>query len=150
MLNVFTAQTKISRVQQDVLRPLYTMSSVQEDTEHAWLLVETGRAIAEHQRFIEEVCRSRLVSVIFKIVKVLGGAEQLTEQDFDRFTSYVNEGGIRAMIAMLLSAEKEKTFVHQLQRLPASTQANAPRMLTKSKILHQDFITGFFRENFFP
>ena len=69
MFNPFTAQAKISRIQQDVLRPLYTMYAGQEDTDHAWLLVETGRAIAAHQGYIEELCRSRLVAVIFKIVK---------------------------------------------------------------------------------
>ena len=94
------------------------MYAGQEDTDHAWLLVETGRAIAAHQGYIEELCRSRLVAVIFKIVKLKGGADQLTEEDFDRFTSYVNDGGIRVMIKMLLSPDKEKTFVAELLLLP--------------------------------
>lgn len=148
MINPFTAQTKISRIQQDVLAPLYTMCSGQKDTDHAWLLVETGRAIASHQSYIEEVCCSRLVLVIFKIVKLLGGADQMTEEDFDRFTAYVNDGGIKAMVKMLLSPEKEKTFVNELQQLPVNVRVNAPQMLSKSKSLHKDFITGFFKENY--
>lgn len=148
MFNPFTAQAKISRIQQDVLHPLYTRYSGQEKSEHAWLLVETGRAIAAHQRYIEEVCASRLVAAIFKIVKLLGGADQLTEEDFARFTAYVNDGGIKAMIKMLLSSEKEKTFVYELRQLPADVQKNAPQMLVKSKDLHHDFITGFFKENY--
>jgi hypothetical protein len=148
MINPFTAQAKISRIQQDVLYHLYTMYPNQENTDHAWLLVETGRAIVSHQSYIEEVCRSRLVMVIFKIVKFLGGADQLTEEDFHRFTAYVNDGGIKAMVKMLLAAEKEKTFIEELQHLPLKVQANAPQMLVKSKSLHKDFITGFFKEKY--
>jgi hypothetical protein len=148
MINPFTAQTKINRIQQDVLYHLYTMYSGQEDTDHAWLLVETGRAIASHQSYMEEVCSSRLVMVIFKIVKLLGGADQLTEEDFNRFTAYVNDGGIKAMVKMLLASDKEQTFVYELQQLPASVRADAPQMLAKSKSLHKDFITGFFTENY--
>ncbi len=148
MINPFTAQKKISRIQQDVLYPLYTMYPDQENTDHTRLLVETGRAIAAHQSFLEEVCCSRLVKVIFKIVKLLGGADQLTEEDFDRFTAYVNDGGIKSMVKMLLSSDKEQTFVYELQQLPAKVRANAPQMLAKSQSLHKDFITGFFRENY--
>ncbi len=148
MINPFTAQAKINRIQRDVLYHLYTMHSSQEDMDHEWLLSETGRAIASHRNYIEEVCRSRLVMVIFKIVKLLGGAEQLTEEDFYRFTAYVNEGGIKAMVKMLLAAEKEKTFIEELQYLPFNVRKNAPRMLAKSKSLHKDFITDFFKENY--
>lgn len=146
MVNPFTAQAKVSLIQQDVLRPLYTMHPGQEKIEHAWLLVETGRAIAVHQNYIEEICRSRLVAAIFKIVKLLGGADQLTEEDFSRFTAYVNDGGIRAMVKMLLSADKERTFVDELRHLPLHVQQNAPLMLEKSSSLHSDFISGFFKE----
>ncbi len=148
MVNPFTVQVKISRIQQDVLYHLYTVYPSQENTDHAWLLVETGRAIASHQSYIEEVCRSRLVKGIFKIVKLLGGADRLTEEDFNRFTAYVNDGGIKAMVKMLLASEKEKTFVEELQLLPSNVQENAPQMLAKSKSLHNDFIVGFFKENY--
>lgn len=148
MVNPFTAQTKISRIQQDVLHPLYTMHAGQESSKHDWLLVETGRAIAKHQKYIEEICSSRMVAAIFKIVKMLGGADQLTEEDFTRFTSYVNDGGIKAMIKMLLSPNKEKTFVAELQHLPQNVKENAPLMLAKSNTLHQDFISGFLKENY--
>jgi len=148
MVNPFTAQAKISRIQQDVLQPLYTMYDSQEGTQHAWLLVETGRKIAAHQSYIEDICHSRLVAAIFKIVKLLGGADRLTVEDFDRFTSYVNDGGLRAMVKMLLAPDKEKTFITELRRLPVKVRANAPLMLTKSKSLHHDFITGFFKENY--
>ncbi|MBU1566303.1 MAG: hypothetical protein KJ630_11855 [Proteobacteria bacterium] len=148
MINPFTAQAEISRIQQDVLRPLYTMYSGQEAAPHAWLLAETGRAIAGHRHYIEEVCGSRLVSIVFKIIKFLGGAEQLTAEDFARFTSYVNDGGIQAMITMLLAIDKENTFVEELQRLPDHVRTNAAPMLAKAKSLHTDFITGFFQETF--
>lgn len=148
MINPFTAQAAISRIQQDVLRPLYTMYSGQEVLSHAWLLAETGRAIAVHRHFIEDVCASRLVAVFFKIVKFLGGAEQLTVEDFARFTSYVNDGGIKAMITMLLAEDKEDTFVLELQRLPNHVRANAASMLAKANSLHTDFITSFFQETY--
>ena len=148
MINPFTAKADISRIQQDVLRPLYTMYSGQEAAPHAWLLAETGRAIAGHRRYIEEVCSSRLVAIIFKIVKFLGGAEQLTAEDFARFTSYVNDGGLQAMLAMLLAADKETIFIAELQRLPDHVRANAAPMLSKAKSLHTDFISGFFQESF--
>lgn len=148
MINPFTAQAKITRMQQDILRPLYTVYPDYEAVEHDWLLAETGRAITVHQGYIEELCRSRLVSMVFKIVKFLGGAERLTEEDFVRFTSYVNDGGIRAMVKMLLAANKEQTFVEELQRLPVQVRENAPLMLTKSIDLHGDFITGFFSDTY--
>lgn len=148
MINPFTARAEITRIQQDVLRPLYTMYSGQEKAPHASLLAETGRAIAHHRRSIEEVCGSRLVAIIFRIVKFLGGAEQLTAEDFARFTSYVNDGGIQAMIIMLLAVDKENTFVEELRRLPGHVRANAAPMLAKAKSLHTDFITVFFQETF--
>jgi hypothetical protein len=148
MINPFTAQAEISRIQQNVLRPLYTMYPGQETAPHPWLLAETGRAIAGHRRYIEEVCASTLVAIIFKIVKFLGGAEQLTAEDFARFTSYVNDGGLQAMIKMLLAVDKEGTFVVELQGLPEHVRANAAPMLAKAKSLHTDFITGFFQETF--
>lgn len=148
MVNPFSIQAKIRAIQQDVLRPLYTMEPGNEDKTHAWLLVETGRAIGRHQHYIEELCTSRLVSAAFKIVKLLGGAEQLTEEDYHRFTSYVNDGGIRAMVKMLLSVNKEKTFVEELARLPPDVRRNASRMLKKAGDLHSDFIMGYLRENF--
>ena len=148
MVNPFTAQAKIASIQRDVLRPLYTLYPGHEVLAHEWLLAETGRAIMTHQAYIEELCLSRLVALVFKIVKFLGGAEQLTEEDFARFTSYVNDGGIRAMVKMLLAADKETTFVNELQTLPVHVQENAPLMLAKSISLHGDFINGFFREMF--
>lgn len=148
MVNPFTIQARIRAIQQDVLRPLYTVEPGSEEKSHAWLLVETGRAIQRHQHYIEELCASRLVSAAFKIVKLLGGAEQLTEEDYHRFTSYVNDGGIKAMIKMLLSVNKEKTFVEELARLPPDVRRNASRMLKKSSALHSDFITGYLQESF--
>ncbi len=147
MVNPFTAQAKVSKIQQDVLQPLYTMYSGQETAQFDWLLVETGRAISQHQQYIEEVCSSRMVAVIFKIIKLLGGADQLTEEDFARFTEYVKDGGIKAMVKMLLSVNKEEMFVDELKGLPHHIQQNAPLMLEKSKSLHTDFITEFFKES---
>jgi len=148
MINPFTAQIKVDKLQKEVLGPLYVEDKGQEDASHEWLLVLTGRVIADNQSFIEEICSSRFIAVIFKIVKLLGGADQLTEDDFDRFTSYVNDGGIRAMVKMLLAADKEKTFLVELQGLPLRVRDNAPQMLRKAAELHHDFISGFFREQY--
>lgn len=145
MVNPFTLQSKIHRMQEEVLRPLYGDDS---EFEHEWLLAETGRAIARHKKFIEGLCHSTLISVIFSVIKLLGGAEQLTEDDFKRFTSYVNDGGLDSMIAMLLDAEKEKCFINELKLLPRSIQENAPAMLIKAKVLHKDFIARYFDEIF--
>jgi hypothetical protein len=97
---------------------------------------------------LNSACCAATKSRIFKIIKFLGGAEQLTAEDFARFTSYVNDGGIQAMIAMLLAADKETTFVEELRRLPDHVRANTAPMLAKAKSLHTDFITGFFQESF--
>jgi len=148
MINPFTIQSKIDRIQEEVLAPLYTVAGGQANADHNWLLAETGRAISKHQRFIHEVCGSRLVAAAFKVVKILGGADQLTQEDFDRFTSYVNEGGISAMLKMLLSVEKEKVFVAEIQGLPLQVQQNAAKMLAKSNILHTDFVTHFLKQTF--
>lgn len=148
MINIFTIQARISRMQRDVLRPLYSVYPGYEAASHYWLLAETGRAIRLHQEYIESLCRSRLVAMVFKIVKFLGGADRLTEEDFVRFTSYVNDGGLGAMVAMLLAADKEQVFQAELQRLPFHIQRNAPPMLKKSVELHEDFISGFFRETY--
>lgn len=148
MINPFTAQSKIAQIQKDVLAPLYTMSPAGEGVSHDWLLAETGRAVARHQTFIEEVCSSRLIAAVFKIVKLLGGADQLTQDDFDRFTSYVNDGGIKAMQKMLLAVDKEKMFLSELQGLPIHVQKNAAQMLAKANILHTDFIQDFFKQSY--
>lgn len=145
MINPFTLPSRITQLQAEILQPLYTIHP-DLDKGHPWLLVLTGRIIEKHRPFLEEIAQSRLVASVFKIVKLLGGANQLTEDDFERFTSYVNDGGLKAMVTMLLAANKEKTFLAELSNLPPLVQNNAARMLFKSAALHTDFIHGFFIE----
>lgn len=145
MINPFTIKAKISKLQEEVLTPLYTMHAKQENMDHSWLLVMTGRVIESNRGFLEELARSSLVATVFKIVKLLGGAGGLTEEDFIRFTSYINDGGLKAMVNMLLAADKEKTFIAELGELPPAISQNASSMLTKSASLHKDFITSFFQ-----
>ncbi len=148
MINPFTVGKRIKEIQQDVLHPLYVMYPGQEQANYGRLLADTGRAIAAHQQFIEEICGSGLVAFIFKIIKMFGGADQLTEEDFTRFTSYVNDGGIKAMVTMLLSADREKVFIAELAKLDTDIRNNAAPMLAKSRELHRDFIIGFFNETY--
>ena len=148
MINPFTIHGKISRLQQEVLLPLYTMHPEQETTQHEWLLTLTGRVIEKNRKFIEERATSSLGAAVFKIVKLLGGAEGLTEADFERFTSYVKAGGLQAMVKMLLAADKQKVFLSELGNLPQANRLNAPQMLRKSADLHRDFIRGFFKEQY--
>jgi hypothetical protein len=146
MINPFTISSKIKKIQHEVLSPLYSMHPEQENAGFDELLSDTGKAIANHQDFFEEVSSSSLVALIFKIIKLFGGADELTEDDFDRFTSYVNDGGLKAMVAMLLSEEKEESFVDELGRLESHVRENAAPMLAKSRDLHRDFINGYFEE----
>lgn len=148
MVNPFTIQSKIHKLQQEVLAPLYTMHPEQETVGHEWLLTLTGRVIEKNRKFLEEIAASRLVATVFKIVKLLGGADGLSEADFERFTSYVNAGGLRAMVKMLLAADKQTTFLSELKTLPAVNRNNAPQMLKKSAELHHDFIKDFFKEQY--
>jgi len=148
MVNPFTIQSKISRLQQEVLSPLYTMHPAQETVGHEWLLTLTGRVIEKNRKFLEEIATSKLVATVFKIVKLLGGADGLSEADFKRFTLYVNAGGLRAMVKMLLAADKQKIFLSELRTLSAVNRNNAPQMLKKSAELHRDFIRGFFKEQY--
>jgi len=145
MVNPFTLHARISAIQQEVLHPLYISDN---DYSHDWLLAETGRVVAKHKSYLQELCSSRLISAIFKVVKLLGGADRLTVEDFDRFTGYVNAGGLQAMVQMLVAADKEKSFQLELKRLPGQIQANAPDMLQKAKLLHLDFIEGFFKQSY--
>jgi hypothetical protein len=148
MINLFTIQTKIERLQQEVLEPLYTMHQTQKESQHDWLLAQTGKVIEANRPFLEELSTSRLIATVFKIVKLFGGADQLTHEDFSRFTSYVTEGGLKAMVKMLLAAEKEKIFLAELQRLPVQIQENAQSMLNKSAMLHEDFVSGYFKQKY--
>jgi hypothetical protein len=148
MINPFTIQAKIHTLQQEVLEPLYTMHQDQERAPHDWLLAQTGKVIEKYRLFLEELSTNRLVSTVFKIVKLFGGAEQLTTDDFSRFTSYVTDGGLRAMVKMLLAAEKEKVFLSELRRLPPQIKKNAQAMLNKSAMLHEDFITDYFNQQY--
>lgn len=148
MINPFTLQHKIHKFQQDVLGPLYTMHQNQKNAEHDWLLVQTGKVIDENESFLVELSRSSLVATVFAIVKFFGGADELSNEDFNRFTSYVREGGLKAMVKMLLTEEKEKTFLAELQRLPTHIQKNAQSMLSKSSLLHENYVTEFFMQNY--
>lgn len=148
VINPFTVSSKIKTIQNEVLSPLYSMYPGQDQAGFNDLLAQTGEVIASHQQFFEEVSSSSLVAFIFKIVKMFGGADQLTEEDFARFTSYVNDGGLKVMVAMLLSEEKEKVFVDELVRLDSQVRKNAAPMLVKSRDLHHDFINGYFAETF--
>jgi len=62
--------------------------------------------------------------------------------------SYVRDGGLKAMVKMLQAEEKEKTFLAELQSLPTGIQENAQPMLIKSSLLHNDYITEFFTQNY--
>ncbi|WP_028580950.1 hypothetical protein [Desulfogranum japonicum] len=148
MLNPFTLQSKIAQIQSDVLSPLYTDHPRQGLDSHQQLMAQTGDHIAAHAGFIKQICTSTLVSIAFSIVKFLGGAPQLTREDFDRFTNYVRDGGLEAMLKMLHAADMEVTFISELQILPANIQQNAPGMLRKSRALHDEFITDFFRKQY--
>lgn len=148
MINPFTLQSKILKLQQDVLQPLYTMHSSQEKGRHDWLMAETAKVIERNRGFLEEVSRSSFIAAIFTIVKLFGGADQLSHDDFNRFTRYVNDGGLEAMVKMLMSVDKEKTFLEELASLPRHIRENAPLMLTKSAELHEDFIEGYFRQQY--
>lgn len=148
MINPFTVAGKIEMIQQDVLQPLYTIQQGTSLSTFNDLLAETGQAIAKHQKFIEEISSSSLVALLFKIVKLFGGADSLTEEDFNRFTSYVNDGGLKAMITMLLAEDKETVFAEELRRLDKPVRDNAAPMLQKSRELHREFITDFFNKQF--
>ncbi|WP_163339749.1 hypothetical protein [Desulfopila sp. IMCC35008] len=148
MINPFSLQSKISKLQNDVLQPLYTMHSGQEGSRHEWLMAETAKVIERNRPFLEEVSRSSFIAAIFTIVKLFGGADQLSHDDFNRFTRYVNDGGLESMVKMLLSVDKEKTFLDELASLPQHIRENAPLMLTKSAELHDDFIEGYFRQQY--
>ena len=148
MINPFTLQSKIKNLQKDVLAPLYTMHHDQEKSEHNWLLYRTGQVIENNRLFIEELSKNRLIAFAFSIIKILGGADNLDVEDFDRFSSYVKDGGLRAMVKMLLSAKKEETFVAELQGLPANIRSNAPKMLAKSATLHDEYVTAYFIQNY--
>jgi hypothetical protein len=55
MINPFTVQSRIQNIQQQVLQPLYMIYPEQQDARHDWLLVKTGRAIAENKKYIRRV-----------------------------------------------------------------------------------------------
>lgn len=148
MINPFTIGSRITALQQEVLAPLYTMHGNQEESEHDWLMEETGRIVEKNIPFLEEAAKSSLVSTIFTLVKLFGGAEGLSHDDFNRFTGYVNNGGLRAMVRMLLSEDKEATFLSELKCLPADIQSNAHLMLDKSAVLHDEFIEGYFHQQY--
>lgn len=148
MINPFTVSGKIKQIQNDVLHPLYTVQDDDKQPSYEDLLGKTGQAIARHQPFIEEVSSSTLVALIFTIVKLFGGADSLTEKDFQRFTSYVNDGGLQAMITMLLATDKDKVFTEELGQLDRHIRENAAPMLKKSRELHREFISGFFLEKY--
>ena len=148
MINPFTLQSKIHRLQQDVMEPLYTMHKDQAGATHEWLLAMTGKVIEANRSFLEEMSRSSLISAIFAVVKLFGGADQLSMGDFHRFTSYVNDGGLKAMTKMLLAADKENVFLSELDSLPPHIQVNAGHMLAKSAVLHNDFIKGYLQQQY--
>jgi hypothetical protein len=148
MINIFTLQSKIQQLQHDVLEPLYTMHIRQEGAGHDWLMAETGKVIERNRPFLEEVSRSSFIAAIFTIIKMFGGADQLSHEDFDRFTGYVNDGGLKAMVKMLSSPDMEQTFLDELDSLPLHIQKNAPLMLAKSAELHEEFIEGYFRQQY--
>jgi len=142
MINPLTLYSNIKNLQTQVLAPLYTIHSFQTDT-HDSLLFITGKTVKEYKSFIVDVCNSSLIRVVFKVIKALGGAEQLTTDDFNHFTNYVKDGGLDAMILMLESDNKEDVFVHELIGLPQSIQDNAFDMLTKARALHEDYISDY-------
>ncbi len=147
MINPITLYTKITRIQKEVLAPLYTTHSRMKE-DHSILLEITGRSIMEHESYIEDVCNSKFIRLCFNIIKKLGGCKDLHIDDFDRFTNYVKDGGLTAMMVMLKSNDKEQAFVDELDKLPKRVRENAHAMLLKSRWLHEDFVTEFLTKEY--
>jgi len=139
MINPLTLYYKIMRMQKEVMKPLYGTPGYAH-LDHNVLLLLTGKAIAPHAAFIHEVCNSSFIAVCFKCLKLIGGATQLTEEDFERFTNYVKDGGLEATLKMLEADDKFKAFSDELAILPKRVRDNAELMLTKFKVLHTDFV----------
>lgn len=149
MINPLTLYSKIQQLQLDVLGPLYIDHTNQMKT-HDELLRFTGKSIEPWKGFIEDVFNSTFVKLAFKVVKALGFADQLTKEDFQRFTNYVNDGGLDAMLNMLKCVDMEKAFMEELAMLPPEIQLNAPIMLEKARVLHQDYILGYLQKKYGP
>jgi hypothetical protein len=147
MINPLTLYSKIMRMQKEVMKPLYGNHPSYAHVNHDKLLLLTGKAIAPHVALIHEVCSSPFIAVYFKCIKLIGGAPQLTEDDFERFTNYVKDGGLEAMLRMLEAEHKFNTFSDELAVLPQRVRDNAELMLTKSKVLHTDFVIAYLRKN---
>lgn len=145
MINVFTLPGKIKDIQLDVLGPLYIDHSHQ-DKDHDELLRFTGKSIGMHKVFIEDVCKSKFIKIVFKIVKALGFADDLSHKDFDHFTSYVNDGGLDAMLNMLKCVDMDKAFVEELNMLPRHVQRNAPHMLERASNLHWNYVHTYLQD----
>lgn len=144
MLNFFTLQNKVGTLQKDVLGPLYTVHNLQGKP-HKDLLYLTGEQIAKYRIFIEEVFNSTVVWLAFKVVKILGGAASLSEDDFNHFTGYIKAGGLDSMLAMLEADDMFKAFSVELLKLPPEVQADAPYMLKRAQKLHMEFIDAYFK-----
>lgn len=144
MLNFFTLQNKVSALQRDVLGPLYTVHNLQGKS-HQDLLYLTGEQVSKYKNFIEEVFDSTIVWLAFKVVKILGGAASLSEDDFKHFTGYIKAGGLDSMLAMLEADDMFETFSSELLKLPPEVQADAHHMLKRAQKLHTEFIDAYFK-----
>lgn len=148
MINPLTLYSNIMKIQAEVMKPLYGNHPGYDNIEHNVLLYLTGKKIAPHAAFIHELCNSTFIAVAFKFIKLIGGAPQLTEEDFERFTNYVKDGGIEAMLIMLDSEDKFKAFSEELERLPQRVRDNAEEMLRKSRSLHKEFVLEYLRKEY--
>lgn len=148
MINPLTLYSKIKQLQLDVLGPLYVDHNKQHEKTHEELLYITGKRIAEDKDFIEDVCKSKFIRLAFKLIHMLGGADGLTVEDFDRFTNYVNDGGLDAMLNMLKSPDMDKAFVEELNVLPRHVRDNAYDMLKKARYLHEDYVSEYLKARY--
>jgi hypothetical protein len=147
MINPLTLYSKIMRMQKEVMKPLYGNHPSYAHVNHDKLLLLTGKAIAPHVALIHEVCSSPFIAVYFKCIKLIGGAPHLTEEDFERFTNYVKDGGLEAMLKMLEADDKFKAFSDELAVLPQRVRDNAELMITKSRVLHSEFVISYLHKN---
>lgn len=148
MINPLTLYSKIMKIQKEVMLPLYGNHPGYVKVDHDILLKLVGKRIEPHVEFIHELCNSKFIAVAFKFIKLIGGAPQLTEEDFERFTNYVKDGGVEAMLVMLDADDKFKAFSAELERLPQRVRNNAELMLTKSKVLHEEFVEEYLRKEY--
>lgn len=141
MLNPFTLQPKLMKAQRELMEPLYTVNN--NGKSHVENVRLTGERLNTHLELVEELCSSAFAPAGYKVLQLIGGASNMTKDDYAWFVKFVRAGYLTQVIEMLREPNMTKAFVLSFKNMQDGMSMDVPNMIQVACRLHQEFVADY-------